>query len=366
MTDTTYMDRFTTPTCSSGDGWLARFAGLNPSVREQVADALLGKTIEIHISPTERCNFRCRYCYEDFKIGRMSSDVVERVKLFASRSIPGKTRCHVAWFGGEPLLATDIILNIQRHVLNTCVDGSIALAGSMTTNGYLLDEKCARALAGLKIQDFQVSLDGTADVHNKVRVAANGAGTFAKIWANLLQLHRSDINFLILLRVHMHPHNFESIRELVRRFGDSFDGDRRFQLLFRPIANLGGENSGTFKTLSDNEFVDRLNQIKGEFSHLQCFGEGNARADKTIKGVECGAHVCYASKPNAYHIRPDGRVGKCTVALNSNSNVVGELAPDGSIKLELAKLRRWTNGLKTLNISELSCPASILSKTSLD
>lgn len=362
MINSTNDDRLATAACSSGDGWLARFDGLPPVVQEQVAEALLGKTIEIHISPTERCNFRCRYCYEDFKIGRMNSDVVERVKLFAARNIFGKNGCHVAWFGGEPLLAADIVLDIQRHVLSSCVDGGIKLTGSMTTNAYLLDERCARALVDLKVHDFQVSFDGAADAHDKLRVAANGSGTFIKIWSNLLQLHKSDINFLMLIRIHIHPHNFDSVRELVRQFSDAFNGDQRFQLLFRPVTNLGGGNGGTFKTLSQQEFVDRLNLVKEEFSHLQCFGEGNPRADKTIKGVECGAHVCYASKPNAYHIRPDGRVGKCTVALDRDYNLVGELTPDGSIRLQLEKLRRWTNGLKTLDISALSCPASILSK----
>jgi len=30
------------------------------------------KSLELTLYPTEKCNFRCVYCYEDFALGRMT------------------------------------------------------------------------------------------------------------------------------------------------------------------------------------------------------------------------------------------------------------------------------------------------------
>ena len=43
-------------------------------------DALTPKKLDLIIMPTEQCNFRCTYCYEDFKIGKMPRWVVNGIK----------------------------------------------------------------------------------------------------------------------------------------------------------------------------------------------------------------------------------------------------------------------------------------------
>jgi len=36
------------------------------------------KSLELILYPTEQCNFRCTYCYEDFLIGRMDEKHTSR------------------------------------------------------------------------------------------------------------------------------------------------------------------------------------------------------------------------------------------------------------------------------------------------
>lgn len=38
------------------------------------------KQLSLILLITEQCNFRCAYCYEDFKIGKMPPDVIEGIK----------------------------------------------------------------------------------------------------------------------------------------------------------------------------------------------------------------------------------------------------------------------------------------------
>jgi uncharacterized protein len=54
--------------------------------KEQIGNCLSNKVQELTLFPTEKCNFRCTYCYEDFLIGKMPKKVIEGVKnLIRSR-----------------------------------------------------------------------------------------------------------------------------------------------------------------------------------------------------------------------------------------------------------------------------------------
>jgi uncharacterized protein len=66
-----------------------------------------------NLLPTEDCNFRCTYCYEDFAIGRMSRATIEAVKKLIESRVPKLRALTIGWFGGEPLIAKDIVMEIS-------------------------------------------------------------------------------------------------------------------------------------------------------------------------------------------------------------------------------------------------------------
>lgn len=68
-------------------------------------DTVEERTLRFIILPTEKCNFRCLYCYEDFKIGKMSLEVQDDIIEFVKRNVSDFTGVDIRWFGGEPLLA---------------------------------------------------------------------------------------------------------------------------------------------------------------------------------------------------------------------------------------------------------------------
>ena len=68
-------------------------------------------------------------------------------------------------------------------------------------------------------------------------------------------------------------------------------------------------------------------------------------------------YVCYAAKANSYVVRADGRIGKCTVALKSETNCIGHIRQDGTLAIDDAKLRPWLSGWKSQERAALSCPA---------
>ncbi|PPU93786.1 hypothetical protein XalbCFBP2523_04890 [Xanthomonas albilineans] len=90
---------------------------------------------------------------------------------------------------------------------------------------------------------------------------------------------------------------------------------------------------------------------------------------KVVEGIKALEHldgyICYAAKPNSLMIRANGRIGKCTVALNDDRNDLGKLHADGTIEVANDKLRLWMNGFSDLSEQSLGCPLSSLATTNL-
>lgn len=333
----------------------------------------LKKRLELTVMPTERCNFRCVYCYEDFIIGKMKPWVREGIKQLISKRVErhGLDYLELSWFGGEPLLAKDIVFDIAEHAFKLQQAGAInSMGGEMTTNGYLLDLDTLTKLVGLGQKSYQITLDGDAPEHNKTRRSASGVPTFETIWTNLLSAHESDLEFRITLRLHIMPGNAESIFRLVDRLIGALAGDKRFNFFIREISNLGGPTSGTVAYISQQEaraIADQMvlrftahdmrahNGVAGLFeSQVDVHDIPKASAELPAPPAP---YICYAAKPYHFVIRPTGKIVKCTVDFDSDRNAVGMLHADGTITLDSAKMDYWARGYKSGDTLELGCPA---------
>ena len=333
----------------------------------------LKKRLELTVMPTERCNFRCVYCYEDFIIGKMKPPVREGIKNLIAKRVEryGLDYLSLSWFGGEPLLAKDVVFEICESAEKLCRSGAIgARGGEMTTNGYLLDLTTLTALVELQQKRYQITLDGDEPEHNRTRRSASGEGTFEKIWSNLMAAHRSSLDFSILLRLHIMPGNAESLFRLADRIIGELKGDKRFSIFVREISNLGGPTSSQIAYISRQEAqatADKLahmfeDQGIGAVAGVAGLFESQVEVNE-IGGIgrehdePRAPYICYATKPYHFVIRPTGKIVKCTVDFHSDRNAVGELHADGTITLDSAKMDYWARGYKSGNKFELGCPA---------
>ena len=75
--------------------------------------AALGLTI----CPTLACNFRCGYCFEHSQADglTMSAETIDRLLDFIG-SFKDVNRVALAWYGGEPTLAWDVVREVTRRV----------------------------------------------------------------------------------------------------------------------------------------------------------------------------------------------------------------------------------------------------------
>jgi uncharacterized protein len=62
------------------------------------AVGLSSGTLGLNILPTEKCNFRCVYCYENFPNIRMLPSVAQSVKKLLHKRSGDLTNLSIGWF----------------------------------------------------------------------------------------------------------------------------------------------------------------------------------------------------------------------------------------------------------------------------
>jgi len=130
--------------------------------------------IQWHI--TERCNLRCKHCYQtSYATQELPSEKLidifyQYVKLLELWEIPGR----IQLTGGEPFLRQDVMFQLLELCHNH--NKIIPFYGIMS-NGFFITEMSARKLKKLGIDFFQVSLEGMEKTNDAIR----GRGSFKKI-----------------------------------------------------------------------------------------------------------------------------------------------------------------------------------------
>ena len=128
-------------------------------------------------------------------MGRMSPATLENVVRKALRYAEGQVI--FAFQGGEPTLVGtafyEKLLELQKRY-NT---GGVRIQNVIQTNGYRLDSALLDLFAREKFL-VGISLDGTAQLHDRLRVDAAGNGTAAAVEETIRQLQERNVDFNIL------------------------------------------------------------------------------------------------------------------------------------------------------------------------
>lgn len=271
---------------------------------------IINSGVHLTFITTEDCNFRCPYCYENHKKDAISIDVYDRILIFLQKT--NKDFLSVSWFGGEPTLKMKEIEYFMYKVKS--LNKFKTVAGSITTNGFLLSKKNFKRLIECGVNFFQVTIDGVKEEHDKFRHLQNGAGTFDTIVSNLKDILRTDYDFYFLIR-----NNYNQNSDLVRyvEFIYSIIGiDKRFKIIFA--------STGTWS--SDGKDIPVSSKNHGLEKAYQ-------RAKELGLSIEESAGVqnsfCCANLEDSYVVNYKGELLKCTVKLDWDKNIIGHISENG-------------------------------------
>ena len=295
--------------------------------------SLLDNIFMVTLMPTEGCNFRCPYCYEDHHAVSMTRDTLDRIEEYITAQAPRYKQVILAWFGGEPTLCKDTVLEVSNIVQNLQKQYGFHYAANMTTNGYLLNDKLFRQFYQAGITSYQITIDGWN--HDKTRPHVSGKGTLQTIINNLASLSKlppAEYSFHITLRHNIlaDDEDYSWYDYLYRLFGH----DKRFAVLVRAVGDWGGEGVHSLSILHQDtkdvlvaKHVAYLDKIG-----MSCHNHRNGAL----------AQVCYASYPHSMVFRANGKIGKCTVALDHPQNQLGWVDPEKGIVIDPEVNCRWS------------------------
>jgi uncharacterized protein len=279
------------------------------------------KRLELILLLTEQCNFRCIYCYEDYKLGKAVLGVIEGIKRVITQRIGDLEVLNFSFFGGEPLLNKTAVFEVSDWAMQFCKMHNVKYVGGVSTNGYSLGKKTFEKLIGCNVTAFQITLDGEKRAHDKLRPTLNGKPTFEKIYSNLVMMAGTSHNFTCTLRFNIADSNFDSIKSFINNCSAPFTNDKRFAFHFHPIFGIP-----ELKLTKE----DQLKELK-ELAEIKGFKYNSPSENQ----------LCYAGRADSFVVRADGRVQKCTVSLESDINNIGKIDKSGNLNIDEEKFKKW-------------------------
>ena len=269
-------------------------------------------------------------------MGNIEKD--EIIKFVKSQNIKYLT---VDFFGGEPLLNVNWIYDFSKEIIDFCNKNNVIYRATITTNGYLLDKLTFKNLLKYKIETFQVTLDGLEHTHNKLRPLVNGKGTFEKILLNLIDIAKLELDFALILRVNFNEEfNIDDFITLISN--TKIKDNKNFWFLFRPITS-GWNNS-------KNDVFCKVNSNEKKELFYSVLKSKNLNNGEYILYSKYGNLSCPTARTNYLIITPQLEVKKCTVALDENYNVVGEISNG-----ELIKNNNWDMWISKKDFNKNEC-----------
>lgn len=259
------------------------------------------------ILPTYQCNLRCWYCIQGHSDSWMSKETIAKVKRLVRQKLVDQniSAFRLSWFGGEPLLNYPVVLELTTFCKSECKKAGKEFSSGITTNSTLLAPKRIEELRDAGIIDYQITIDGTREVHDKVKVLGS------------LSAYDVAINNINEIAKHTHV-------------------NLRFNYTAK---NLDPE--GIIRQLKDSLNKEILNNVS--FNLFKVWQEGDDAIDVRkvdrlfLLGNQMGlrtnlfhTNFCYVDQHRFDCIFPNSKVGKCDNL--SPDEVYGTLTDKGTIE----------------------------------
>lgn len=275
------------------------------------------------IQPSANCQLGCGYCGQDHKKEDFTSDfddlLLERLEYKLSHQTTFKT-LNISWFGGEPLMSLSSIKRLTPKLIALAEKYKVAYTSKMVTNGLSLKPEVFLDLVQhYKVTYFEITLDGTAEFHDKRRFLKTGAQSFDIIFNHLIAIFAlpnfKELGASIGIRCNVDKTNYEGVVPLIQLMRQHNFHEYISHFYVAPIHSWG--NDAHLMSLEKADFADK--EIEWIMAQLENDFTPNLIPQRTHQ-------VCMAVDPNAELIDANGLIFNCTevsyVPVYKNSSYV--------------------------------------------
>lgn len=138
------------------------------------------KALCLHIA--HDCNLKCKYCFAEEgeykgKRSLMSLEVGKKAIDFIIENSGNRKNLEIDFFGGEPLMNFNVVKEIVKYGREREKETGKNFRFTITTNGVLLDDEKLDFI-NKNMHNLVLSIDGRKEVNDKMRLSANGKGSY--------------------------------------------------------------------------------------------------------------------------------------------------------------------------------------------
>ena len=277
---------------------------------------------------TMDCNFRCFYCFENRRKESLAVVGTNRI-LNMFQSLTGRVKkIEVDWSGGETLLSLKVLREMNDRFMVIAQSFNVEYKHSITTNGYLLNQKIIEYLRTTPLSLLTVTLDGPPKTHDACRPFKDDHPTFWIIFRNIEKAVVAGIK--VSLRVNVTTRNMGEIHVLYNIL-ENHDLKNKVEVNLQPVVSSPANPCQEY-CLSGYELANRVMSIYKEAAK-----NGWIVLPPTEKMRALG--FCVGEYPNRFIIDLRGNLYRCGQMLESDT--VGKIVDNGFIKLEPKKNNLW-------------------------
>lgn len=302
---------------------------------------------------TNQCNLSCQYCYEfgadkvatpegkpkfmDFETAKSSVD-------FLLEQSTGRRKVHVTFFGGETLMNFPVLKQVVGYANEQAASRGLQMDFSLTTNATLLTPAIIEFLSRNRI-GVTVSMDGPKELHDKLRVFANGKGSYDIIEPKVRALIQNHRTRPITARVTL----TSGVTDVVAIFRHLTQDLGFHEVGFAPVTTSPNQLYAINQPSMDG-VLDQFNLLAAEYLEYALRGEmhGFTNVSDTLAELCQGvnkSHPCGAGL-GLMGVGPSGDIAPCHRFVDSDVHSLGHISTGIDREKQADFLRRGHIGSK--------------------
>lgn len=336
-----------------------------------------GDAISLTIAPTIACNKACIYCCQnDYRKDQVMSRETQdaTVRYVRARVAEGWKTVTCTWYGGEPLLAADIVTDLSvrlRQVIEEA--GGALMPMGIITNGTLLDAAMVKRLTDVGITFAQISFDALVDEGRESRGVIDPDGGPSVILRNVIHAAR-HLNLNLRINVHranaddvprildiLREHKLDHLARLSRT--SDLDGEagcvtgpdgQRFKPAVKTLPLHAASNAKPPARVKANPTV----MSRPEYARFEerMFALMSNSPDVLVSWLTPKTHFCGATKGTLFVIDPAGDISRCWDSVGVASEAMGSVHQVDSDMTETAIAGKWRTMSPFVYPSCTACP----------
>ena len=248
---------------------------------------------------TTACNARCFYCYEkNLKSEFMSAKQALGISEFLAENAD-KNGIVIDWYGGEPLVNSEVI----DIIIDDLIKRNVNYSTMMISNGYLLDDKTVKKAKDLwKLSRVQITLDGLNEVYSRAKNYKNGdKNAFFKVIENIKRLMDNQIHAEI--RINVDLYNLDEVEKLTDYLIEEFQHRKYINVYIHSLFKNHSCNSISHTEDEWKKIIEKVIQLENRLYEYGLYECSLRKAPKT--------NACLGDDSKACTIMPNGNLIRC-------------------------------------------------------